>query len=268
MEREGQIVRNRRGQLLIADKAGLIKGKVIGHPDGFGFLQPDDGDRRPLPGPEADARGAARRHRARARHRRRPQGPARGLDRRSARARQQQGGGPALHRARRDVRDRGEQAHQPGHPHHRPKAPCRREGGTGGRGRDHRAADQECRAHRARDRDPRQLRRPGHGDRDRAAQARPAARVSAGRRARRGEILRGRRGEGPEGPQGPARPRLRHHRRRDGARLRRRGLRRAQGQGLEALGGDRRREPLREARRCPRCRGATSAATRSTSRAA
>jgi ribonuclease R len=43
MEREGQIVRNRRGQLLIADKAGLVKGKVIGHPDGFGFLQPDDG---------------------------------------------------------------------------------------------------------------------------------------------------------------------------------------------------------------------------------
>jgi ribonuclease R len=43
MEREGQILRNRRGQLLIPDKAGLIKGKVVGHPDGFGFLQPEDG---------------------------------------------------------------------------------------------------------------------------------------------------------------------------------------------------------------------------------
>jgi ribonuclease R len=43
MEREGQIHRNRRGQLLIAGKAGLIKGKVIGHPDGFGFLKPEDG---------------------------------------------------------------------------------------------------------------------------------------------------------------------------------------------------------------------------------
>jgi ribonuclease R len=43
MEREGQIVRGRRGALLIPDKAGLIKGKVIGHPDGFGFLQPEDG---------------------------------------------------------------------------------------------------------------------------------------------------------------------------------------------------------------------------------
>ena len=43
MERDGQVVRNRRGAILIADKAGLIKGKVIGHPDGFGFLKPEDG---------------------------------------------------------------------------------------------------------------------------------------------------------------------------------------------------------------------------------
>ena len=42
MEREGQVMRNRRGAILIADKAGLIKGKVIGHPDGFGFLKPED----------------------------------------------------------------------------------------------------------------------------------------------------------------------------------------------------------------------------------
>src|SRR5689334_11262687 len=43
MEREGQVMRNRRGAILIADKAGLIKGKVVGHPDGFGFLRPEDG---------------------------------------------------------------------------------------------------------------------------------------------------------------------------------------------------------------------------------
>ncbi|MBC8022278.1 MAG: ribonuclease R [Burkholderiales bacterium] len=43
MERDGQVVRNRRGHVLIADKAGLIKGKVFGHPDGFGFLRPDVG---------------------------------------------------------------------------------------------------------------------------------------------------------------------------------------------------------------------------------
>ncbi|HUP98527.1 MAG TPA: ribonuclease R [Usitatibacter sp.] len=43
MEREGQVLRNRRGHILIADKAGLIKGKVIGHADGYGFLKPEDG---------------------------------------------------------------------------------------------------------------------------------------------------------------------------------------------------------------------------------
>jgi ribonuclease R len=43
MERDGQVMRNRRGHILISDKAGLIKGKVIGHPDGFGFLKRDDG---------------------------------------------------------------------------------------------------------------------------------------------------------------------------------------------------------------------------------
>jgi ribonuclease R len=44
MERDGQVMRNRRGAILIADKAGLVKGKVIGHPDGFGFLRPENGD--------------------------------------------------------------------------------------------------------------------------------------------------------------------------------------------------------------------------------
>ncbi|OIR17802.1 ribonuclease R [mine drainage metagenome] len=42
MEREGQIMRNRKGALCIADKLDLIAGTVIGHPDGFGFLKPDD----------------------------------------------------------------------------------------------------------------------------------------------------------------------------------------------------------------------------------
>jgi ribonuclease R len=39
MERDGQVMRNRRGAILIADKAGLVKGRVIGHADGFGFLK-------------------------------------------------------------------------------------------------------------------------------------------------------------------------------------------------------------------------------------
>lgn len=42
MEREGQIMRNRKGALCIAEKLDLIAGVVQGHPDGFGFLIPDD----------------------------------------------------------------------------------------------------------------------------------------------------------------------------------------------------------------------------------
>ncbi len=43
MEREGQIIRNRKGALCIAEKINLIAGKVQGHADGFGFLIPDNG---------------------------------------------------------------------------------------------------------------------------------------------------------------------------------------------------------------------------------
>ncbi len=42
MERDGQIMRNRKRAICIMDKLDLIKGKVQGHPDGFGFLIPDD----------------------------------------------------------------------------------------------------------------------------------------------------------------------------------------------------------------------------------
>jgi ribonuclease R len=43
MEREGQIMRNRAGALCVVEKLGLIRGRVVGHPDGFGFLVPEDG---------------------------------------------------------------------------------------------------------------------------------------------------------------------------------------------------------------------------------
>ncbi|MEW5903314.1 MAG: ribonuclease R [Pseudomonadota bacterium] len=43
MQRDGQLMRNRKGALCIVDKMDLVKGKVMGHPDGFGFLVPDDG---------------------------------------------------------------------------------------------------------------------------------------------------------------------------------------------------------------------------------
>jgi ribonuclease R len=43
MLREGQIMRNRKGDICVVEKLDLIKGRVQGHADGFGFLIPDDG---------------------------------------------------------------------------------------------------------------------------------------------------------------------------------------------------------------------------------
>ncbi|MEN8180312.1 MAG: ribonuclease R, partial [Pseudomonadota bacterium] len=42
MERDGQLVCNRKRQYCLVNKRDLIVGRVIGHPDGFGFLKPDD----------------------------------------------------------------------------------------------------------------------------------------------------------------------------------------------------------------------------------
>lgn len=43
MERDGQVLRNRGGAYALINKLDLIKGKVLGHRDGFGFLLRDDG---------------------------------------------------------------------------------------------------------------------------------------------------------------------------------------------------------------------------------
>ncbi len=43
MERDGQVVRNRKGGFCIVNSKDLIAGRVIGHPDGFGFLRSDEG---------------------------------------------------------------------------------------------------------------------------------------------------------------------------------------------------------------------------------
>ena len=43
MERDGQVIRNRKGAYGDVKKMDLIRGRVIGHADGFGFLVPDDG---------------------------------------------------------------------------------------------------------------------------------------------------------------------------------------------------------------------------------
>ncbi|MDJ0741553.1 MAG: ribonuclease R [Gammaproteobacteria bacterium] len=43
MARDGQVVCNRRGGYCVVNHEDLIHGRVIGHPDGFGFLHPDEG---------------------------------------------------------------------------------------------------------------------------------------------------------------------------------------------------------------------------------
>jgi ribonuclease R len=42
MERDGEIMRNRRNAICVVAKLDLVRGRVQGHPDGFGFLVRDD----------------------------------------------------------------------------------------------------------------------------------------------------------------------------------------------------------------------------------
>ncbi|MEQ8426997.1 MAG: ribonuclease R [Gammaproteobacteria bacterium] len=43
MTRDGQLIKNRRNAFGLIEKMDLIKGRVIGHPDGYGFVVPDEG---------------------------------------------------------------------------------------------------------------------------------------------------------------------------------------------------------------------------------
>lgn len=43
MERDGQLLRNRRERYCIVNRKDLTTGRVLGHADGFGFLRPDGG---------------------------------------------------------------------------------------------------------------------------------------------------------------------------------------------------------------------------------
>jgi ribonuclease R len=43
MERVGEIMRNRRNAICLVDKLDLVRGRIHGHPDGYGFLIRDDG---------------------------------------------------------------------------------------------------------------------------------------------------------------------------------------------------------------------------------
>ena len=46
LERVGEVVQNRAGALLVAKRIALLAGRIVGHPDGHGFLEPDDGSPR------------------------------------------------------------------------------------------------------------------------------------------------------------------------------------------------------------------------------
>jgi ribonuclease R len=53
LERAGEVVQNRAGSLLVARRISLVAGRVEGHPDGHGFLVPDEGGPQVyLPGAE------------------------------------------------------------------------------------------------------------------------------------------------------------------------------------------------------------------------
>ena len=43
MERDGQVVRNRRGGYCVVNTRDLVAGRVLGPADGFGFMRPDEG---------------------------------------------------------------------------------------------------------------------------------------------------------------------------------------------------------------------------------
>ena len=52
MQRDGQLMRNRRNALCLPSKLDLIKARVEGHPDGFGFAVPEDGSADLFLGPK------------------------------------------------------------------------------------------------------------------------------------------------------------------------------------------------------------------------
>ncbi len=43
MERDGQLLRNRKGGYGLIDRMDMVRGRIIAHPDGFGFLVPEEG---------------------------------------------------------------------------------------------------------------------------------------------------------------------------------------------------------------------------------
>ena len=78
LERAGEVMKNRAGALLVAKRIALVAGRIEGHPDGHGFLVPDDRSPSVLL-PPAEMRGVMHGDRASVRvagrdHRGRPTG--------------------------------------------------------------------------------------------------------------------------------------------------------------------------------------------------
>ena len=76
LERSGEVMQNRAGALLVAKRIALVAGRIEGHPDGHGFLVPDEGGpsvflpaaemREVMHGDRAAVRVSGRDHRGRA----------------------------------------------------------------------------------------------------------------------------------------------------------------------------------------------------------
>jgi ribonuclease R len=115
MEREGQLLRNRKGAYILPERASLTPGRIQGHPDGYGFLSPMTA----VPTSFSTSIRWARCCMATGRWSGSPASTARG-GRKAASSRSPSGSirgrRPGFRRAWRGVRGAGEQAHCPGYP--------------------------------------------------------------------------------------------------------------------------------------------------------
>ncbi len=256
MERDGQILRNRKGAILVAQKVDVVRGRIEAHPDGFGFLAPDDGSadlylppgemKQVLHGDPVLAQPSGYDRRGRRE----------GAHRRSRGARPLAHRRPAARRARRRVRRRRGSADQ----HNILIEPGATAGAKPGQVVTAEIVVQPGRqtpADRSRGRGARR-RTTTRAWRSRSRCASTSCRSSS-RPGRRGSRRASRAMVRPADVAGrdrPARAAVRDDRRRDREGLRRRRALREGRPGLPAARGDRGRQPLRAAGRCARPGGA------------
>ena len=255
MQRDGQLLMNRKGELCVVAKLDLITGTVQGHPDGFGFLVPDDGGadlflspremHKVLHGDRATARRSGVDRRGR------PEGEI--VDVLDARQPRRSSAASTRSAASRSSSPRTGGSTR--------TCSCRRTSAaarspaTSSSSRSSSSRRRSARRSRASSRCSAATPIPAWRSRSRCAST--ICRTSSrSRRASRPascptEVDRAR----PRGPRRPHALAARHHRRRNGEGLRRRRLLRAQGQGLPPDRRDRRRLALRAGRRRarPRC---------------